>query len=659
MAELPEYERRDDIAILRVTNPPANALSRAVRTRLALALRSAIADPLVAGIVLAGSGGHFASGADIMDGSEAAAGAGSEAVSLRDLCDLVEWSEKPVVAVLEGTVYGGGFELGLAAHARVVVPGARFALPDVRIGLPPAAGGLQRLARLCGAGASLALVLKGQVHRSDQPQFLPLADVTTETDAIAAAIALCKAQPAPVPTRDRTTGFADPLGYAETLAKARAALGDRPDPLQARLVDLVEAAALLPFEAGLAMEEDAHAEFAASDRTRALRHVVLAERLAWRLDIPPDPDTPGLSSLAVLGGGTLGLQIVLLGLNAGLKVHWGLGGAEQQVSGETQIRQVYEKAVANGGMLGAVAKHRLARLRTGDLQEATANADMVVEALAVGGTGAVPEGVFRFPAFPGAIEAVGLRFSAPLFSTRLVEVIAGPGAQPRQIVAAFSLAKRLNKVPVLVRSTGESAKDRLNLVLHRALDALIDAGACPYAIDRALLGLGWTVPVFQSRDRLGLEAQAQEPRALDAVNWAERLVAIGRRGRTGGLGFYMWGRDGPKPDVEVTDLLDRSRSAKVFDAEHLQRLIVGALANEGARLLRSGLVRRASDIDVIAVLALDFPRSLGGPMMGAGLLGMFRSQRALDTFDHPDKAVWTPDPLWGELVKNGKAFVGR
>lgn len=207
-----------------------------------------------------------------------------------------------------------------------------------------------------------------------------------------------------------------------------------------------------------------------------------------------------------------------------------------------------------------------------------------------------------------------------------------------------------------MRSREHSVADRLLAAQNRASDPLLDAGASPYQVDQALQDAGWMMPVFQHRDTLGLTSQAQDDRAEGTVNWAGRMVASDRAGRHEGLGFYIWNGSSATPDVEVTDLLEQARPPADWTDAQLLTLMVGAMANEGARLLRDGTVHKASDIDVVALLALDFPRALGGPMLAVGHMGLFAVKRAMERFDHPDQAFWDPDPLWADLIKNGKGF---
>lgn len=650
MADQFDTTTDDGIAILRIANPPMNALSQDQRQDLVARITRALGQAEVRGIVLAGSQGRFATSADLTEAGPDAAPA------LSDLCSLIETSPKPVVAALEGAVFGHGFELALAAHRRVAVYSARFALGEIRVGLPPCAGATQRLPRLCGAEVALDILLSERVYAADQPQAAALIDQLADADPVPAAVEACRKMVAQ-PTRARNDGFADPMAFGAAVAKARKAQQTAPDPVKARIIDLIEASMMLPFEAGLAMEEDAYQDLRDTPRARALQHAVLAEQSAWRFDLPADTLVPAINTIAVLGAGPLALQIVLVALNAHLRVRWGARDPERIAESLGQLDHMLDQSVRSGIQAQAQKEQKRALLTTGDSAEMIPSADLVLHAARGQGAVPAPPGTLRAVAMAGRVKAFGLRFAMPVLSTRLIEVIHGPAGTAQQVASGIALAKMLRRVPVHVRSDGQSASDRLRDAQFRAADALLDAGADPYTIDAALRAAGWARPVFETRDIFGLADRTQHVRPEGAVDWAGRLVREGRTGRHEGLGFYIWGPDGPQPDIEVVELLDVGRPKQDWDAETILRLFIGAIANEGARMLGEGMVQRASDIDAIALLGLEFPRDLGGPMLAASEQGMFAVKRALEQFDHPDRGFWDPHPLWAERVKNGQVFV--
>lgn len=658
MTEHVDFRVEDGIAWLSVSNPPVNALSRPVRVALIAALDRAEADETVKAVVLTGRGHTFPAGADIAE-FDAPLGA----PWMPAVCARVMDFPKPVIAALHGTVLGGGLELALSAHYRVAHAATRVGLPEVRLGLMPGAGGTQLVPRFLGAAAALDMMLTGGMYPVSRAPAQGLVDARVEGDVHEAAGAFCRRLldegRGPRRSADLRKGFSDAAGYQTAVNERRGALARRPEIAPREIVAAVEAALLLPFEAGAAFEQDAFETCVTSDQSRALRGLFFAERRAQRFGLPKGTEIPALDRIAVLGGGPLAAQIVIAALNAGLGVNWGTSDPEARRQGVVHVSDIYRRGVGQGGLTEDQADERLALLRVGESAAMTGGADMILQAARGQGDGTTAPGVVRAVACAGRVEGLGLRFPPPVYGTRLVEVIAGPASLPHELAAALALAKALGKVPVRVASEGESLAGRLMAACQRAADALLDAGQDPYHVDRALADWGWSRPPFRARDMAGFAETAAQPRAEGARNWSVLMADRGRTGRKEGRGFYLWSGNGagPQEDAAVTGLVDGLRdAAKPLPHDRIRLLVLGAMANEGARMLRSGMAARPSDIDLAAIMALDMPRWRGGPMHLAGVAGMLAVRRALEGFDHPDRAFWTPDGAFAELIKNGRTF---
>ncbi len=657
VAEQVEHVVQDGIAWLSVANPPVNALSRSTRVALIDALDRAEADPGVRIVVLQGRGHTFPAGADIAEFD-----APLEAPWIPELCARVEGFPKPVVASLHGTVLGGGLELALAAHYRIALASTRVGLPEVRLGLIPGAGGTQRVPRMLGAGPALDLMLSGAMMPVDVAPGRALVDALADGDLRAATETYCRTLldegKGPRRSSDIRKGFADAATYQKAVAERRAMVAQRPEIAPREIVAAVEAAWLLPFEAGLAFEEDAFATCLKSDQSRALRGAFFAERRAHRFGFPKGTAIPALDRIAVLGGGPLAAQLVITALNAGLGVNWGTRDPDAIRAGVMHVRDVFREGVAKG-LPEAQAEERMALLKVGDSARMTEGADMILHAARGQGDVPAPEGVVRAVVFSGRVQELGLRFAPPVYGTRLVEVIAGPQSTAAQHATALSLARALGKIAIKVRSEGDSLAGHLMAACQRAADALVDAGQTPYRIDQAFRDWGWSRPPFQARDMAGFNETAGQSRAEGARNWSVVLADAGRSGRAAGRGFYLWPGDGqaPREEPAVLAVLDGlRRPAPPMPLDAIRLLVLGAMANEGARMLASGMASRPSDIDIAAVLALDMPRWRGGPMHLASVPGLLAVQRALQRFDHPDRAFWTPEPVFADLIKNGRTF---
>ena len=641
-----------------IRNPPVNALVRDVRAALLAALDRAFAEDGAVAILLQGEGPGFATGADLSE-----ADGGADAPTMAALCARVEASPLPVVAALHGTVMGAGVELALAAHYRVADADTRIGFPEVRLGLMPSAGATQRLPRLVGAGAARDLMLSGRLFSTDAPPAEALADLVVAEDARAGAAqfveALLEDGGAVRPTSGIRRGFSDPKAYGHAVAKRREALARAPELAPREIVAAVEAANLLPFEAGLAFEADAAQTCRESAQSHALRAAFVAEHRARRLDLPADAPLPELTRIAVLGGGPLAVQLVFAALLCGLAVNWGTRDPAALRDGVPRLRKLFDGFVRRGAMSEDDALDRLADLRIGDSVAMTGGVEVIVHAARGQGDVPAPDGIPRLSAVSGMVRQVGLRFAPPIHAARLIEVIVGPSASPEQIVAARAVARALDKIPVRVHAPGETVAGRLQAACQRAADALVDLGQHPYEIDRALREWGWHRPPFLASDRRGLPDLAARPRAEGARNWCDVMVGHDRPGRAGGAGFYLWEGTPPVPseDPGLTALLEAERpAARPLSPDQTRRLVLGAMANEGARMLASGMVLRPSDIDVVATLGLGLPRWRGGPMHLVGVYGLLSVCRAMEGLDHPDTAFWTPQPVFGALIKNGRSF---
>lgn len=652
------YSVREGVGYIAVSNPPVNALDLAVRRGLIAALARAVGDDDVQEIVLIGQGKTFPAGADIAEFD-----APLQEPLLPELCDRIEDCAKPVIAAIHGTALGGGFEIALAAHYRIAHSSARIGLPEVRLGLLPGAGGTQRAPRLAGARIALDLMLGGRAYPVNVAPGQVFLDAMTDGDLAQAAQSFCLSLRAAGKgvrrARDSRRGFADPAAYQAEITARRKVVEGLAEQAPKEIVTAVEAALLLPFEAGMALEWDLFSDCLVSDQSAALRHAFFAERRAAKFPLPAELARPEIHTLAVLGGGPLAVNLVLTALSAGLSVQWGTRDPQILQAGVSQLAALFEQGVTNGRFTRMQADAHLARLRAGESAAMAKGADMIVHAARGQGNVPADPAIVRAVAMPGRVEELGLRFGGPVFATRLCEVVAGPLATPAQMAAGLALVRRLGKVAVRVVSDGETIVGRMAAALHRAADALVDMGQSPVDIDTALRGWGWSRVPFETRDTLGLDDFVQAPRAPGARNWSAVLTGAGRSGRVSGAGFYRYsdGADTPLPDPDLDRLLDAQRAAlRPMAPERIALLLLGALANEGARMLGDGCVARPSDLDIAMILGQGFPRWRGGPMKAADQVGLLRLSKALEQVDHVDSAFWHPEPQFLELIKNGRQF---
>jgi len=639
------------VAVITFANPPVNGLSHAVRAGIATALERAQADAAVRAIVLTGAGSLFSGGADIREFGTPASTADP---TLHRLIELVEAGPKPVIAAIAGTCLGGGFELALSAHYRVAAADARLGLPEVKLGLIPGAGGTQRLPRLIGAERALDMIVTGEPVTASALATTPLLNRIVKGDPVAAAVELAESPDVigrRPPARVRDLPFVEPrLAALCEAARARLQSGRPPLPAPHRAVDAVEAAAL-PFDQGLAVERRAFVELMASPESRGLRHAFFAERAATKVDgITPATPVRPLNEAAVVGAGAMGAAIAVALLDAGLPV-WVLETDQAALDrGRERIAGIYDGQVKKGKLAAEERDRRLARLRPTLSVESLAQADVAIEAvfeslevkrdvfLALDRTmkpGAVlatntstldVDAIAGFTRRPS--DVLGLHFFSPANVMRLLEVVRGRATAPDALATALSLGKALRKVTVVAGVGDGFIGNRMLEGYTKQAWYLVEEGATPVQVDRAIEAFGFAMGPFRVGDLVGHDVSLAVPAPA-----ADQLIAEHRAE----LGIV------PR---------------QVSDDEIVDRLVY-ALVNEGARILEEGIAAQASDIDVVYLTGYGFPRARGGPMFYADEVGLGRVVERVREFAghrHGDPGCWTPAPLLERLAREGRRF---
>jgi 3-hydroxyacyl-CoA dehydrogenase len=487
----------------------------------------------------------------------------------------------------------------------------------------------------------------------------------------------------------------DGPGLSALCQAARARLPAERPPLPAprRAVDAIEAAAL-PFHQGLAIERRAFTELMASPESRGLRHAFFAERAAAKVDgITAATPTRPLTQAAVVGAGTMGAGIAVALLDAGLPV-WLLETDQTALDrGRERIAGIYDTQVKKGKLAADERDRRLARLRPTLSLESLSQADVVIEAVfesmdvkrevflaldRVMKRGAVlatntstldVDAIAGFTRRPA--DVLGLHFFSPANVMRLLEVVRGHATAPDVLATALSLGKTLRKVTVVAGVCDGFIGNRMLEGYIKQAWYLVEEGATPEEVDRAIEAFGFAMGPFRVGDLVGHDVSLAIRRHRRAVRPSDvnstlpdKLCALGRLGQKTGGGWYDY-PDGPRhpvPSPAAGRLITEHRAElgvvprRVDEAEIVDRLVY-ALVNEGARILEEGIAARASDIDVVYLTGYGFPRARGGPMFYADEVGLGQVVRRVREFasnPHGDPAFWTPAPLLERLAREGR-----
>jgi len=689
------YTTRGAVAVITLDNPPVNGLGYELRSGIVAGLDRAAADPAVKAIVLVGAGKAFSGGADIKEFNSPRALAEP---TLHTVIRAAEQSPKPVVVAIHAVCMGGGLELALGCHYRVASPGAQMALPEVKLGLLPGAGGTQRLPRVVGVETAVNMIVSGTPVPSEKLAGTKLFDAIIEGDLLDGAVAFATkvADVRPLPLV-RNIALVDPRapGFLAVARNTVAAIAkDYPAPR--KCVDAVEVAATRPFEEGLAWERDAFLALIQTPESRALRHAFFAERAASKIpDVPEDTPTRPVRSAAVIGAGTMGGGIAMNFANAGIPVTMLEVKQEALDKGLAVIRKNYEGSAKKGKITAAQVEERMALLRPTMDYAALGQADIVVEA--VFEDMAVKEKVFRKldeVMKPGAIlatntstldvdriasftrrpqDVIGTHFFSPANVMKLLEIVRGKQTGKDVLATVMGLSKKLKKTGVV---SGVCDGFIGNRMLHGYLNqclSLLAEGALPQQVDRALEKWGFVMGPFRVSDLAGNDIgwyirkrhyaeHPDEPRQIIA----DKVCELGRFGQKTGSGWYRYeaGKRDALPDPVVEEIvLAGSKEMgiarrKIGNDEIVERCVY-ALVNEGARILEEGIAARASDIDMVYLTGYGFPVYRGGPMRSAdeaGLFNVVRSMARYAALPHADREFWKPAPLLARLAAEGKSF---
>jgi 3-hydroxyacyl-CoA dehydrogenase len=688
------YEVRGKVALITLDNPPVNGMSHPVRAAMLEGLDRALADPKVEAIVLTGAGKQFSGGADIREFNTPKMLAEP---SLRTLIAAFESSAKPVIAALHGTAFGGGLELPLGCHFRVAAPKTQIALPEVKIGLLPGAGGTQRLPRAVGLELALNMIVSGNPVASEELAKAGLVDEIITGDLTEGAVAFANkvvAEKRPLAKlRDRKVKHDNPeafLAFAKNSVKAVAK--NLPAPL--KCIEAVAASIDKPFDEGVRIERELFVDLMMGPESRALRHAFFGERAASKIaDVPEDTPRRNVARVGVIGAGTMGGGIAMNFLNAGLPVTILETKQEALDRGLATIRKNYESTVKKGRLTEAKMNERMALLKPTLSYDDLKDADLIIEA--VFEEMGVKEKVFGEldrVAKPGAIlatntstldvnriaaatkrpqDVIGMHFFSPANVMKLLEVVRAQKTAKDVLATVMDIGKKIRKTAVVSGVTDGFIGNRMLRYYGGQANRLVEEGASPQQVDRAIEKFGFVMGPFRVADLAGNDIgwsvrkrlYAEDPNVRRVVI-PDKLCEMGRFGQKTGSGWYRYepGKRDPIPDPVVDQVIAEGRKSlgitprKISDEEIVERCVY-ALVNEGARILEEGIAAKASDVDMVYLTGYGFPLFRGGPMLYADTVGLVNIERAMRKYrEQTGDAFWEPAALLSRLAAEGKTF---
>jgi 3-hydroxyacyl-CoA dehydrogenase len=693
MTDASQYAVRDGIAVITLNNPPVNGLGNALRAAILENLKTAEADPAVKAVVIIGSAKAFSGGADIREFN-----APRLKPDLPEVNDQQDAMGKPLIAAIDGFALGGGLELALACHYRVAAPKAQLGLPEVKLGILPGSGGTQRLPRVVPMAQAVTMMTPGNPITSERAKELGLVDEIAQGELLQSAIEFAKTTigKALPRIRDRKARLeGDPQAFFAQV-REQVAKESKGYPAPLLIVECAEAAATRPFDEGRALERASFDKLVSGTESKALRHMFFAERQSSKIpDVPEETPVREINTAAVVGAGTMGGGIAMNFANAGIPVT--IVDMTQQAldKGLQKISDNYAATVSKGRLAQADMDKRMSLIRASTNLGDIAGADIVIEAVfermdvkqelfrkldrivkqgAILATNTSTLDVDQIAAATSrAPDVVGTHFFSPANVMRLLEVVRGKRTAKDVLATTMKLGKRLKKVPVVSGVCDGFIGNRMLEKYGQQSLFLVDEGASPQQVDRALQNWGMAMGPFAMYDMAGQDIgweirkrRYQERPGFVYSRIADRVCELGRFGQKTGKGFYKYEPGGrkPIPDPEVDSLIASYRKEiavqprAISDEEIVERCIY-ALVNEGAYILEEGIALRASDIDMVYLTGYGFPAFRGGPMFYADAVGL---QKVLDSVvkfqEGYQGAQWKPAPLLVRLANEEKRFNG-
>ncbi|WP_296654569.1 3-hydroxyacyl-CoA dehydrogenase NAD-binding domain-containing protein [Paraburkholderia sp.] len=689
-----DYTTRDGVAVITLNNPPVNGLGLSTRTGIVEGIARAAQDPAVTAVVITGAGKAFSGGADITEFNTPAA---LQEPTLHTVIAEVEKSAKPVVVAIHSVAMGGGLELALGAHYRIAAPGAQIALPEVKLGLLPGAGGTQRLPRAIGLEAALNMIVSGAPVLSEKLANSGLFDAMAQGDLLEEAIAFArkvgdKAGPHPL-VRNRKIAHPNAEGFLQFSRNTVAAMSKN-YPAPVKCVDAVAAGVKQGFERGLAFERACFVELVQTPESHALRHAFFGERAASKIpDVPSSTPVREIAQVAVIGAGTMGGGITMNFLNAGIAVTLLEMKQEALDRGIATIRKNYEVQVKKGKLTIEKLEARMALIRPTLSYDDLKSADLIIEAVfeELG----VKEQVFKRldeVAKAGAIlasntstldldkiaaftkrpqDVVGMHFFSPANVMKLLEVVRGKDTAKDVLATVMQIAKKIRKTAVVSGVCDGFIGNRMIEQYIRQALYMLEEGALPAQIDRAIEKFGFAMGPFRMSDLAGNDIgwairkrRYQEKPDLKYSKIADHLCELGRFGQKTGAGWYDYkaGERNALPSALVDEMvIGYSKEAgivrrKIADEEIVERLVF-ALVNEGAKILEEGIASKASDIDMVYLTGYGFPLWRGGPMLYADKVGLYNVARAIRGYAQQTNGdAWQIASLVSALAGKGGTF---
>lgn len=683
---LVSIEYLEDIALICIDNPPVNATGQAVRQGLQEAIETLNAEAKAKVIAIYAAGRTFVAGADIKEFGKPSVGP-----ALPDVYNIIEQSNIPVISVMHGTALGGGFELGLATHARIGIEGLQVGLPEIFLGLLPGAGGTQRVPRLAGIPYALDMILSGRRVKAKELLEKGILDRLVNSDpkdaAIEGARDVLSGKLATRPTGQMQT-TPDQKALDETAAMLRKKLPHLFSPH--KCVEAV-AASTGPLTEGLKVERQAFIDSMQTPQRAGLIHAFFGERAVSNI---PEAKGPArdIKKIGVIGGGTMGSGIATSCLLAGIPVRIIEVTQEGLDRGTSTIASNLDGAVKRGKLRADKREATDAMLQPSLDMSTLSDVDLVIEAVfenmdvkkeiftnldSICKEGAILASntsyldINEIAAVTKRPEdVIGLHFFSPAHVMRLLEIVVADKTGPEVVASGFALAKKLKKIGVRAGVCDGFIGNRILAHYGKCASYLMMDGASPQQIDNALEDFGFAMGPYKVGDLAGLDigwmtrkrkAATRNSNERYGGDIGDRICENGWFGRKTGKGFYVYDTKTPVPNPEVATIIDAERAkagitVKQYSDQDIVDRYMTAMIVEAARVVEDGTALRPVDVDMVFLFGYGFPRFRGGPLHYADTIGAEELVRRIEEYSKEDAHFWQVPNVLKKMSEENTTF---
>ncbi|XP_022741326.1 peroxisomal fatty acid beta-oxidation multifunctional protein MFP2-like [Durio zibethinus] len=664
----------DGVAVITIINPPVNSLSFDVLQSLKESYDEALRRDDVKAIVVTGANGKFSGGFDIMAFGGIQGGHVQQPkpgyISVEVLTDTLEAARKPSVAAIDGLALGGGLEIAMVCHARISTPTSQLGLPELQLGIIPGFGGTQRLPRLVGLTKSLEMMLTSKPVKGEEALGLGLVDAVVSSHELvntARRWALdILARRKPWVASLYKTDKIESLGEARAILNfARAQVQKQAPNLKHPLVciDVIEEGIVAGPKAGLWKEVEAFQEVLKSDNCKSLIHIFFAQRGTSKV---PGITDRGLvprqvKKVGILGGGLMGSGIATALILSNYTVILKEVNEKFLEAGIGRVKANLQSRVKKGKMTQEKFEKTISLLRGVLDYESFREVDMVIEAVIENVS--LKQKIFAdlekycpphciLASNTSTIDLnligertksqdriVGAHFFSPAHVMPLLEIVRTKQTSPQIIVDLLDVGKKIKKTPIVVGNCTGFAVNRMFFPYTQAGLFLVEQGTDVYRIDQVITKFGMPMGPFRLADLVGfgvgIATGMQFIENFPERTYKSMLIPIMQEDKRAGeatrKGFYLYDdKRKANPDPELNKYIEKSRSISgvaidpkfvKLSEKDIVEMTFFPVVNEACRVYAEGIVVKAADIDIAAVMGMGFPPYRGGIMFWADSLG--------------------------------------